>query len=88
MFTPEVLRCNSFSCSISDPVSHFRYPLATKCRRGKKNNADGPFISAPEGGDIVLDLINVVLRDALVFGLALLLRHVASHQVPHDSLTK
>ena len=37
----------------------------------------------PEGGDVVLDLVDVVLGDALGLGLALLLGHVAPDQVPH-----
>ena len=40
----------------------------------------------PEGRNVVLDLVDVVLGDALVLRLALLLRHVAAHQVPHHAV--
>ena len=40
----------------------------------------------PESGNIILDLVDVIFGDALTFGLALLLRHVASHQVTHHRL--
>ena len=39
-----------------------------------------------EGGDVVLDLVDVVLRHALVLRLLLLLRHVTPHQVLHYAL--
>ena len=40
----------------------------------------------PEGRDVVLDLVDVVLRHALVLCLPLLLGDVPPHQVPHDGL--
>ena len=40
----------------------------------------------PEGWDIVLDLVDIVLSDALVLRLPLLLSDVSPHQVPHDRL--
>ena len=40
----------------------------------------------PEGGNVVLDLVDVILRDALVLRLPLLLGDVSPHQVPHDRL--
>ena len=40
----------------------------------------------PESGNIILDLVDVIFGDALTLGLALLLRHVASHQVTHHRL--
>lgn len=36
--------------------------------------------------NVLLDLVDVVLGDALGFGLALLHGHVPPHQVPHDAL--
>ena len=40
----------------------------------------------PEGGDVVLDLVDIVLRDALVLRLPLLLGDVSPHQVSDDRL--
>ena len=40
----------------------------------------------PEGRDVVLDFVDVILGDALVFRLALLLGHVAPDQVAHYGL--
>uniref|UniRef100_A0A2M4B0P7 Putative secreted protein n=1 Tax=Anopheles triannulatus TaxID=58253 RepID=A0A2M4B0P7_9DIPT len=41
---------------------------------------------APERRDVLLDLVHVILGDALGFGLPLLHRHVPAHQVAHDAL--
>ena len=42
----------------------------------------------PESWDVVLNLVDVVLSDALTLGLALLERHVATNQVSHHRLQK
>ncbi len=40
----------------------------------------------PEGRNVILDFVDVVLGNTLVFTLPLLLCHVSSHQVSHHSL--